>query len=394
MTKRMARRFMIPSSLVGACVAVAASAIGCSSAANPSTSATSAGHPAAFAAGTGASAAPAAPVTTGVPNKTAPTGTGGSAAPVSAAPIGTTPLPPTTAIAGTAAAAPVPQNTPDPQGAEGTPVAQAAGEIPWPADCETHYKLMINQGTAKSQVPAGVETHPQGSIKPPWTGDVQAVAFHPITDNKRILHHWILYAADGSFLTGWAPGADENAKNPLPADVGMYLPATGNMRMDVHYNNLTGTKVEEDASGVEVCVISTPSKFRKNTATVVGILGNASAPAHQHVDNSTTCTVTASMGTATVVSNSPHMHQLGVHAKLVLKQGGMTSVVHDGDFTFDNQHAYPLDPPVVVKTGDQFTVTCSYTNDTAKNVAFGQNTEDEMCFNFINVYPKGGFSCH
>jgi hypothetical protein len=26
-------------------------------------------------------------------------------------------------------------------------------------------------------------------------------------------------------------------------------------------------------------------------------------------------------------------------------------------------------------------------------VTFGENTENEMCFNFILVYPKGGFSC-
>jgi hypothetical protein len=303
----------------------------------------------------------------------------------------TTPMPVAMATAGSPAVIAPTMNV-TASGAAGA-AAAATGELPWPADCETHYKLMINQGTAKSQVPAGAEVHPQSSIAPPWKGDVQAVAFRPITDNKRILHHWILYAADGSFLTGWAPGADENAKETLPSDVGMYLPATGNMRMDVHYNNLTGTKAEEDNSGVEVCAISTPSKFRKNTATVVGLNGNATAPAHMHVDNATTCSVQASMGTATLVSNSPHMHQLGVHAKLVLKQGSMTSVLHDADFTFDNQHAYRMDPLVVLKTGDQFTVTCSYTNNTDKNVTFGQNTEDEMCFNFITVYPKGGFSC-
>ena len=71
----------------------------------------------------------------------------------------------------------------------------------------------------------------------------------------------------------------------------------------------------------------------------------------------------------------------------------LSLVLHDDVFSFDNQRAYALTPPVNVKTGDQFTVTCSYTNNSDKNVTFGQNTEDEMCVNFITVYPKGGFSC-
>jgi hypothetical protein len=319
-------------------------------------------------------------------------GAAGGQAPASNVPVGNTIAP---GSAGTGAATPPQSSVTPPKATDpATTTPPAAGETPWPADCETHYKLMIYSGTVgtKYKVGPGQEVHPQISIAPPWKGDVQAVAFRPITDNHRILHHWILNSSDGAFLTGWAPGAD-GTKEPLPLDVGMYLPATGNMRMDVHYNNLTGTATEEDMSGVEVCVISTPSKFRKNTATVVGISGNATAPAHQRVDNATTCTVTASMGTATLVTNSPHMHQLGVHAKLELKQGGVSTILHDDDFSFDNQVSYAMNPRIVVKTGDQFTVTCSYQNNTDKNVTFGQNTSDEMCFNFVSVYPKGGFSC-
>jgi hypothetical protein len=385
MLTRTSRAFSISNCFLGACAAMALPAVGCSSDAGGQGN-----LPASSFAGAAAPVLPASG-NTAVPTPTAVGSAGGAAPAAPPVVIPTTPV--ASATAGTSAAAPPMTGVTPPTNVEGTPTAQPTEEVPWPADCETHYKLMINSGTTKSQIPAGKEVHPQSSITPPWKGDVQAVAFRPITDNARVLHHWILYAAGGEFLTGWAPGADENAKKPMPADVGMYLPATGNMRMDVHYNNLTGTKIEEDNSGVEVCVISTPAKFRKNTATVVGILGNASAPAHKHVDNATTCTVQASMGTATLVSNSPHMHQLGVHAKLELKQGGVSSILHDADFTFDNQHAYGMDPRVVVKTGDQFTVTCSYTNDTDRNVTFGQNTEDEMCFNFVSVYPKGGFAC-
>jgi hypothetical protein len=282
----------------------------------------------------------------------------------------------------------------------GTPAAPTENPTPtmevvnWPADCDAHYQLLSYSGTpgTKYTVPAGQEIHPQVMLTIPWKGEVQAVAFKPIVDNSKVLHHWILNGADGTFITGWAPGGEGN-KKPLPADVGMYMPSSGQLRLDMHYNNLTGSASEQDASGVEVCVISDKTKFRKNTATVVGIIGNANAPAHQHVDNATTCTVTASMGTATLIGNSPHMHLLGVHAKFELTQDGKHTVLHDDAFSFDDQHSWPLDPPVVVKSGDKFTVTCSYTNNTDKAATFGENTGNEMCFNFVTVYPKGGFSC-
>jgi hypothetical protein len=266
----------------------------------------------------------------------------------------------------------------------------------WPADCQDHYKFLAYTGSAggaKYTVPAGSEQHPSFYFTPPWTGQVQALAFHPVMDNAKVLHHWILYDSNQQFINGWAPGA-EKSKHELPADVGIYLPPGGTgqqLRLDVHYNNLGGTTDEQDSSGVEVCVISDASKFRANTATVYGLRGDATAPAHQMVDNATTCSVMAS-SPVHVLTNSPHMHRLGVHAKLELLQGGMDKMLHDAAFSFDDQESYPMDN-VVVNSGDQFTVTCSYNNTTDANVSFGQNTEDEMCFNFVLYYPKDALNC-
>jgi hypothetical protein len=278
--------------------------------------------------------------------------------------------------------------------AGGAMVGEPAPGPSWPADCEQHYSLTSNAGTPGSKyvVPAGQEIHPQILFDAPWTSDVQAVAFRPITDNRRVLHHWILYGSDGSFITGWAPGADDT-HNALPADVGMYIPTAGKLRLDMHYNNLPGTVDQLDGSGVEICAISTPQKFRKNTAAIVGLIGNPTVPARSRVDNVTKCTVDTKTGTATLIAESPHMHTLGVHAKLELTQNGVTRVLHDAPFNFDQQHSTPLDPAVIVKTGDTLTVTCSFQNDTNRVVTFGENTGDEMCFNFVAAYPKGGFSC-
>ncbi|HEY2733132.1 MAG TPA: hypothetical protein VGI70_04065, partial [Polyangiales bacterium] len=211
------------------------------------------------------------------------------------------PAPGATDSGSTAAAAP-PNTTVDADG------------YPWPNDCEKHYKILIYSGTEgsgqKQMIPAGQETHPQITLTPPWPAKAQGLAFKPITDNKMVLHHWILSGPDGAFIMGWAPGS--NGSQPFPPDVGEDLP-TGTMHMDVHYNNLGGTTAQQDASGFEVCTIETPSKLRPHLATIEGIVGNANVPAHQHVDNTTSCTVTASMGDVTLISNSPHMHKLGTH---------------------------------------------------------------------------------
>jgi hypothetical protein len=77
----------------------------------------------------------------------------------------------------------------------------------------------------------------------------------------------------------------------------------------------------------------------------------------------------------------------------VITQDGKDTMLHDAPFSFEDQRAYSMAPALVVKSGDKFTITCSYNNTSDRTVTFGENTEDEMCFNFILVYPRGGFSC-
>jgi hypothetical protein len=340
------------------------------------------------AAGTGASitpvssagsAAPITPTKTGNPGAEFP---GATAAAGGAAPV-TTPV----AMQGGAAAPPTP----------------ATGD--WPADCEEHYRILVfpsGQGlgsTDKVSVPAGMEIHPQYVFQSPWgTAEVQAVKFNPVTDNPKVLHHWILNGppigstssnAATKFISGWAPG---QSGDPLPMDVGMYLPS-GSLRLDVHYNNLTGTATEMDKSGVEICVIKNKANFRKNTAAVIGLVGSASVPAHStNYSMPVTCTATTKGGPVYFLGSSPHMHKLGVHGYLGLTSGGKKTALVDTDFSFGDQKIYPLDH-VAINTGDQLTTTCTFTNPGNAAVSFGENTGNEMCFNFTTYYPMGNLTC-
>jgi len=283
-------------------------------------------------------------------------------------------------------------------------ITAASDDFQWPPDCEQFYTLTTSSKTSpgdKYVVGAGSEEHPQFVFDAPWgTDNVQLLAYRPIADNTKVLHHWILYQNDasglfggglggGKFLVGWAPGSQGNTAG-MPEDVGMYMPGgTQSLRLDVHYYNLSGTEPEPDASGLEMCVTH---KLRPNTATVIGLTGNATAPVG-HSDNVTSCTA-AVTGTAPVhfLSVSPHMHKLGVHAKLELTRAGTKSALHDAPFDFLDQKIYDLgDLPI--QNNDVLSTTCSYDNDTGHTVKFGQNSDDEMCFNFVTYFPMGALRC-
>jgi len=275
----------------------------------------------------------------------------------------------------------------------------------WPAECEEFYKLTAHDSTDPSQpyrFPANNEAHPQFVFDAPWGDEeVQALAMKPISDNRKILHHWILYQNVGgrAFLTGWAPGKDK--REPLPDDVGLFLPSgKQSLRLDMHYFNLGAeTREEQDASGVEICVVKKP-KFRAKTATVfmgftsIGAgLPPVLAPANTvNHEVTATCTVNATEPVH-LLTASPHAHKLATHMKFTAKVGGKDVLLHDGPFAFEEQQSYALEDEVILNTGDTVTTVCSYTNPSAQNVTFGENTGNEMCFNFAIYYPMGALSC-
>jgi len=291
----------------------------------------------------------------------------------------------------------------------------AGGSMPpvgaWPADCQQRYKLLAH---GKSQPGDTTKFNVSGAptkqfyqcffFKVPYATDVvQALQFSPIIDDARVVHHWILYGSDtsngtdgqvgglgcsnGAFIAGWAPGGKPTN---LPPDVGLQMPkgAGATLALEIHYNNLASYTDALDASGVEFCTTKT---FRPNTAAVHW-LGSQSILVlpHSTKDVVGTCDPTSTQPVH-VLSESPHMHQTGVHAKLVLnRKGGTQEVLHDKPFSFADQQAYPLN--IIVNEGDTFTTTCSYNNMSGSIVTFGPNTENEMCYNFVTAYPAGGLS--
>jgi hypothetical protein len=114
--------------------------------------------------------------------------------------------------------------------------------------------------------------------------------------------------------------------------------------------------------------------------------------------NATNYNLTANCAVSTtspvhLLTASPHAHKLANHMKFTAKVGGKDVVMHDAAYDFNEQTSHPLDPEVVLNTGDSVTTVCTYTNPTNQAVNFSENTDGEMCFNFAVYYPMGALSC-
>lgn len=276
--------------------------------------------------------------------------------------------------------------------AEGATEAPATTQSTWPDNCDDTYTILSSDMGGPNAIGAGQETHPQFSVPAPWGNEeVQAIAWRAVTDNAKVLHHWILYGPSSEFLFGWAPGKDTN--EPMPPDVGVYLPA-GSMRLDVHYNNTQGTATEMDSSGVEICVLRKPN-FRPKTATITMALSSflINIPPRA-VDAEMTGECAHSGPPVRLLSVSPHAHRTAHHMKFTVeKASGETIVMHDESFNFEEQFTKALTPPIEIVEGDRIITTCTYTNDTDQTITFGENTGNEMCFNFAMYEPMGGLNC-
>jgi len=273
------------------------------------------------------------------------------------------------------------------------------------SECDYQLEFRAHNGTSAGdsvgfQPPQVDDQYECFNFEVPWNEKVQGIRFDPIVDDQRVVHHWILYSitearepgshgcggANRTFVNGWAPGGGASV---FEGDIGLQMPTKGQtFQLEVHYNNPTRLTDVADRSGVKVCATKT---LRKNEAATFW-LGSVfiSLPPGQETKITDTCTVpTPGKGPVTILSTSPHMHQLGTYMKTTVKRAdGKVETLTDKPFDFRDQTHYASN--VVIQPGDQLTTTCTYKNTSTKSVSFGEGTGDEMCFNFVTAYPVEG----
>lgn len=257
-------------------------------------------------------------------------------------------------------------------------------------DC---YKLTANTGDLKTPFKVGtaIDKYYNFTFKAPWKGTGYGVVFKPIIDNKKVIHHWLLFQdatnkaptggvnssgahPDGQLLYGWAPGGQALDFRPI-ADVGFEMPDNVSYTLEYHYNSNDAEAV--DASGIELCLA------KKKPANIAGIswLGydQLAIPSTQWTGQ---C-VPENTVPVRIMGVQPHMHIAGRHMKAVIHRvGGKDEVLHDAPFDFNDERHYFTD--VTIMPGDTITTDCTFD----KPMAWGESTGEEMCYLFTFAYPK------
>jgi len=264
--------------------------------------------------------------------------------------------------------------------------------------------------TSKFTIQPG-ESYNQFYFNVPWPAGSVATRFGARFDNLQVLHHWLGFSSSANvaagtvetsvtgttlgenaeLLGGWAVGG---CNVEFPDDMGLKLPDSGKIMVQWHHFNSTGAPAQ-DGTAVQFCVV--PASTRKNiggltflgTENFNGLLG---MPAGQTSNFSGTCT-NDSGSPITIVGWNPHMHLLGVNMKSVVTRAtGETVTAFDHPFLFDHQVNYMIPNGFILNPGDKITSTCTFDNTTTANVAFGQSTHAEMCYQFTFSYPYGALN--
>jgi hypothetical protein len=172
--------------------------------------------------------------------------------------------------------------------------------------------------------------------------------------------------------------------NPVefPKGVGMKLSAGSQLLLNLHLFN-TGDTELSGTSGTQILPVEESQiehLGEENPAVTLdlNILPNQ--------DTTTTDYYTVPED-STLFAVLPHMHQLGIHSKVVAQSsidGDVT--VHDAPYSFDSQLYYPVQAVRMAK-GDKVQFACTWRNTTSNTVHFGQSSLDEMCAIGLYRYP-------
>jgi len=264
--------------------------------------------------------------------------------------------------------------------------------------------LTVGEGGAPWAVSAGDDSYPCFVLAAPFDEAWTIEGWEPIVDDALALHHFVVYRTsaelpigpigectipeDATIVAAWSPGNDGVQ---LPDGVGLEIALPGEqLLLQMHY---LGVDDARDASGVRFCATEGAPAIRAGTFT----LGTAAfeipprARGHEVLHR---CEQRRDVP-LTVLAAAPHMHRLGRSLESRVRRGGpdgpAETLIREDPFDYDRQVTRVLDPPVVIHPGDVLETSCVYDNPSAETVRYGIEVEDEMCFDYLTVFPIDAF---
>jgi len=235
-------------------------------------------------------------------------------------------------------------------------------------------------------------------------GCISVVGFdhHLNPATSKYVHHFVVYAtrtgADGKEVTeivwAWAPGV---APLVIPSEAALLFGTCGytKARMNVHYNNPSGTGVGQvDTSGVKVYWTK---KTRPHTAGIITLgdvivtqkvpIPQGSGRSTYHYDCPADCTkhLTEPLHVYGIMQ---HMHSTGKQTITTHWRGEnrLPDIGRTDFFNFNFQTTMLKDATIL--PGDSLRTSCTFQQRSNRETKFNDASSDEMCVQFVYVWPR------
>ncbi len=270
------------------------------------------------------------------------------------------------------------------------------GHQPQPPATTSEWKTLL---TGDWTMPSGTEGYV--CVRKTMEEDLLVSVFDAI--NPKGTHHTFLSMGEPSGPDGIEPcDAGENSFQQIfgsgvgsvplafPDGVAIDVKKGTQLILNLHLFN-TGQADLSGTSGTRVRTVAASSAPVIAEHLLAGTV-RVDLPPLQTTSSTGYCTMSTD---ATIFAVTPHMHTLGVYAKIVAERAaGGEAVLYDGPYDFNEQRYYSI-APVAVQKGDRVRVDCTHNNTRPERVTFGEITLEEMCFAGIFRYPSDGspFMC-
>lgn len=215
-----------------------------------------------------------------------------------------------------------------------------------------------------------------------------------VLDQDEVIHHIVLLrdpdgnAPDDPHLCYGMPAGSQYAYAWAPGggavdfgEGGVRVAPGERFVLQLHYHNGQGIPDVFDSSGVRLWV--TEPVGAEYGMIALGPLGFG-LPAGTTTEAAGQCPISEP---SQLFASMPHMHTLGSAFEQVVERadGSEDVIIGLTGWSFDVQRFYST--PVALRPGDTVRTTCTFVNTSDQMVTSGEDTEQEMCFNFAYITP-------
>ena len=280
------------------------------------------------------------------------------------------------------------------------------------ADTRVH-EMRMAPGT---RVPNKTTTYYCTTYEVPFDQVYHGISFEPILDNLDVIHHMLVYGCTDAaaqqvgspdecdmsslicrdLLAVWSLGLPGQC-SPPEAGVRFGRGAYRYFQIQVHWNNPQHVATYTDTSGIRMHY--TP-RLRQHDLGML-MLGQLSL----NIPGLTPRTVVTStcspacanelfaLGDISITSSLAHMHLLGKEAVIdkTDEANNTVNLVNEPVYDYNTPKWTDHRPYIRIGKKDRLRMTCTFDSSSRnKTTTFGDATDDEMCFGFLQYFPKRG----